>query len=84
MERSGERTRPRVLVLAPSPKHAVRGSMEQRKFAMARAPSPAREARALPSHSPITSLATPQPWRRRVTIHFPRIAGPLHKERHEN
>src|SRR6266446_6834311 len=31
----GARTRPRVLVLAPSPKHALRDSMEQRKFARA-------------------------------------------------
>jgi len=40
---SGERTRPRVLIAAPR-----RNVLEREKFAMARVPSPAREARALP------------------------------------
>jgi len=40
---SGERTRPRVPIAAPR-----RIALPKEKFAMARAPSPAREARALP------------------------------------
>ena len=40
---SGERTRPRVLIAAPH-----RDALGEEKFAMAGAPSPAREARALP------------------------------------
>ena len=40
---SGERTRPRVPIAGPR-----RNVLDREKFAMARAPSPAREARALP------------------------------------
>jgi len=43
---SGERTRPRVLVLAPSPNALWLHRL--RKFMPARAPASAREARALP------------------------------------
>ena len=50
LSRIGERTRPRVLVLASSPKHASR-----EKFAIAGAQSPAREARALPQNSQLRS-----------------------------
>jgi hypothetical protein len=42
---------PRVHVSAPSPKHFLRIASlieDQKKFAKARAPLPAREARALP------------------------------------
>ena len=65
MVKSGERTRHRVQVVAPSPKHALPSSTEQEKFAMARAPSAARQARALPGPG---------------TIHFQTTAESLDQE----
>ena len=44
---SGERTRPRVLISAPR-RNPFESRAREKKFATARAPSPAREARALP------------------------------------
>src|SRR5205085_12354941 len=52
---SGERTRPRVLIAAPR-----RNALERQKFAMARAPSPARETRALTGGDGVLSHTHPR------------------------